>query len=183
MTEFLQLTVFFFAAINPAAVAGAPKPADRPLPSTVITGGAIIGVAILAVAALLAGRILDGLGVEPETFRVGAGVVLLISGALLVWEGASPHRGRWEGRGAMLFPLALPIVATPAAVACAVSYGADVGAAKTIGAAAIVAALAALALIARLGRYHAATDGVARLTGAALIAVAAGLIVDGVRAI
>lgn len=183
MTEFLQLAFYFFAAVNPAAAAGAPEPRGRALPREVIGGGTAAGLAVIAAAAALSGPILDGLGVEPETFRVGAGVVLLVSGALAVWRGASPHQGPWEGRGVALFPLGLPVLATPAAVAAAISYGADDGASKTIAAAAVIVVAAAGLLGARAGRYQAATDAVARLTGAALVAVAAGLVVDGVRAI
>jgi small neutral amino acid transporter SnatA (MarC family) len=183
VTEFLQLAFYFFAAVNPAAVAGTPQPRGHALAREVIAGGALFGLAVLAAAAGLAEPILDGLGVEPETFRMGAGVVLLVSGALAVWQGAAAHQGPWEGRGAALFPLGLPVIATPAAVAAAISYGADDGAAKTMAAAAVIVAAASALLFARAGRYQAAIDGVARLTGAALVAVAAGLVVDGVRAI
>jgi multiple antibiotic resistance protein len=183
VTEFLQLIVFMFAAINPAAAAAAPNPAGRTLELPVLGGGALFGLAVLASAAALSGPILDALGVEPETFRVGAGVVLLIGGGLSVWNGGAPHRGPWEGRGVALFPLGLPVLATPAAVAASISYGADKGELQTIAAIALVLAAAFALLYARAGRYHAVADGVARVTGALLIAVAAGLIVDGVRAI
>ena len=183
MTEFLQLIVFMFAAINPAAAAAAPNPAGSRIELPVLAGGAGLAFAILAGAAALSGPILDALGVEPETFRVGAGVVLLIGGGLSVWNGGAPHRGPWEGRGVALFPLGLPVLATPAAVAASISYGADKGELQTIAAIALVLVAAFALLYARAGRYHAVADGVARVTGALLIAVAAGLIVDGVRAI
>lgn len=183
MTQFLQLAFFFFAAVNPAAAAAAPQPRGRALPSEVIAGGVVFALALLGLAAGLSGSILDALGVEPETFRVGAGVVLLVSGALAVWRGGAAHAGPWDGRGAALFPLGLPVLATPAAVTAAISYGADHGAGKTIGAAAIVVVFSGLLVASRLGRYQAATDAIARLTGAALVAVATGLVVDGVRAI
>lgn len=183
MTELLQLALYFFASVNPAAAAAAPRPRGQSLRAEVIAGGSAVALVVLALAAVLAEPILDGLGVEPETFRVGAGVVLLVSGALAVWRGAAAHQGSWEGRGAALFPLGLPVLATPAAVAAAICYGADDGASKTIGASLIVVAAAAALLFARAGRYQAAIDAVARLTGAALVVVAAGLVVDGVRAI
>ena len=183
MTDFLQLLVFLVAAVNPAAAAGAPEPAGRVLSPRILGAGSIIALALVGGAALLADPILDGLGVEPETFRVGAGVVLLIGGALAVWNGAAPHRGPWEGERVALFPLGLPVLATPAALAAAVSYGADRGSVETLASAAIALAIAATLLGARAGRFEAATDGVARVTGGVLIAVAAGLIVSGVRAI
>lgn len=183
MTDFLQLALYFFAAINPAAVAAAPPPPHRALLRSTVALGAAAGFALIAIAATCSGAILDALGVEPETFRVGAGVVLLVSGALMVWQGGAAHRGPWDGRGVAIFPLALPVIASPAALAAAISYGADDGAGRVAAAAAVVVAVAGLLLILRAGRYQAACDGVARVTGAALVAVAAGLIVDGVRAI
>ena len=183
MTDFLQLLVFLFAAANPFAAAAAPSPPGLKLPPLTLAVG--LGVALLLVcgAALGSEAILDGLGVEPETFRVGAGVVLLVCGALAAWQGGAPHRGPWEGTRAGLFPLGLPVLATPAAIAAAITYGADRGESQTVAAAAIVLALGAALIAARLGRFEAPTDAVARVTGALLIVVAAGLIVSGVRAI
>lgn len=183
MTDFLQTLAFVLLAVNPAAAAAAPRPHDRRLPSVAVLSGLAVALLLVLLAALLADPILDALGVEPETFRVGAGVVLLIGGALAVWNGGAPHRGPWEGPGVALFPLALPVLATPAALAAAVSFGADRGEGETVAAAAIAVAIAAAAIWLGLGRYQAATDAVSRTFGAALIAVAAGLIVDGVRAI
>ena len=183
MTEFLQLAFYLFAAVNPAAAAGAPEPRGRALAAEVVAGAAAFAFLMLAAGAGFSDAILDALGVEPETFRVGAGVVLLVSGGLAVWRGSAPHDGPWEGRAVAIFPLGMPVLATPAAVAAAISYGADDGVGKTIAAAGLVLIAAAALLFARAGRYRAATDAVARLTGAALVAVAAGLIVDGVRAI
>ena len=183
MTDFLQLLVFLVAAVNPAAAAGSPEPEGRTLSARVLGGGAIVALVLVGGAALLADPILDGLGVEPETFRVGAGVVLLINGALAVWNGAAPHRGPWDGDRVAFFPLALPVLATPAALAAAVSYGADEGSGETLAAAAIALGIAVALLVARAGRFEAAMDGVARVTGGVLIMVAAGLIVSGVRAI
>lgn len=183
MTDFLQLLVFFLAAVNPAAAAGAPDPAGRKFSAQILGIGAVVALVLVGGAALLADPILDGLGVEPETFRIGAGVVLLVGGALAVWKGAAPHRGPWEGEGAAFFPLALPVLVTPAALAAAASYGADRGSAETLAAAAIVLAVAVGLLAARAGRFEAAMDGVARISGGVLVIVAAGLIVSGVRAI
>ena len=183
MTDFLQLVVFFLAAVNPAAAAGAPSPAGRTFSARVLGVGAVVAVVLVGGAALLADPILDGLGVEPETFRVGAGVVLLVGGALAAWQGAAPHRGPWEGERVAFFPLALPVLTTPAALAAAVSFGADRGSGETLAAAVIAIGVAIGLLAGRAGRFEAAMDGVARVSGGVLVIVAAGLIVSGVRAI
>ena len=183
MTDFLQLLVFLFAAVNPAAAAAAPSPPGKALPLVTIGVGLAVALVVVCGAALLSEPILDGLGVEPETFRVGAGVVFVVGGALTAWQGGAPHRGPWEGSTAALFPLGLPVLATPAAVAAAVSFGADRGEGEAMAAAAIVLVVAAALIAARTGRFEAATDGVARVTGGLLAVIAAGLIVSGVRAI
>ena len=148
-----------------------------------IVAGGVIALLLLGGSAAFADSILDGLGVEPETFRVGAGVVMMMSGALAVWNGGAAHRGPWEGDRAALFPLALPVIATPAAVAAAISYGADRGQAEVLAAIVPVVLVCAGILAMRAGRFEAAADGVARITGGLLVIVAAGLIVSGVRAI
>jgi small neutral amino acid transporter SnatA (MarC family) len=142
-----------------------------------------VALAVTCGAAFAAEPILDGLGVEPETFRVGAGVVFLVGGALAAWQGGAPHRGPWEGATAGVFPLGLPVLATAAAIAAAVTYGADRGEGETAAAAAIMLVVAALAIALRAGRWEAACDALARVTGGLLVMVAAGLIVSGVRAI
>jgi small neutral amino acid transporter SnatA (MarC family) len=79
--------------------------------------------------------------------------------------------------------LALPVLATPAAIAAAVTYGADRGEGETLLAGAICVVIAGVLIAARIGRFEAATDALARVTGGVLVVVAAGLIVSGVRAI
>ena len=183
MTDFLQLLVFMFAAVNPFAAAAAPKPAGRRLAPSVVAGGAVAGLVLVGGAALLSSPILDGLGVAPETFRVGAGVVFLVVGASCLWRGGSLYGGSWDGTATAILSLALPVLATPAALAAAVTYGADRGEGETLAAAVIVIGVAAGLVAARIGRFESAVDALARLTGALLIVVAAGLIVSGVRAI
>ncbi|MGE3076014.1 MAG: MarC family protein [Dehalococcoidia bacterium] len=181
MTDFLQLLVFMFAAVNPFAAASAP--AGKKLPLEVAGIGVALAVVLVGAAALLSDSILDGLGVEPETFRVGAGVVFLIGGALAAWNGGAAHKGPWEGRSAAVFPLALPVLVTPAVLAAAVTYGVDRGKGEALLAAAICVGIAAALVSLRAGRNGAACDAVARVTGGLLVLVAAGLIVSGVRAI
>lgn len=183
MTDFLQLAVYFIAAVNPAAAAAAPKPDGRQFEAVTLLAGGAVALGLAGLCALMAGPILDSLGIEPETFRVGAGTILLLTGGLALWNGGAPHAGPWDGMRTALFPLAIPVLGTPAVFAGAVSYGADDGAGPTIGALALAIALTVVLLMTRAGRAGAAMDGLARVTGGLLMVVAAGLIVDGVRAI
>ena len=183
MTDFLQLLVYLFAAVNPFAAAAAVRPAGSRLPNRSVGLAACLAMAAAGSAALLSDPILDGLAVEPETFRVGAGVVFLAQGALVLWLGHAPHTGTWDDALAWVSPLGVPVFATAAAVAAAVTYGADRRGPETFGAAVIAIGIAALLVALRAGRSAALMDGLARVTGALLVVVAAGLVVSGVRAI
>ncbi len=183
MTDFIQLLVFFFAAVNPAAAAAAPSPKGVALKPAVLAGGTVVALLVVGAAALLAEPILDGLGGEPETFRVGAGVAFVAQGALVVLLGYQPHAGKWVGNEAAVSPLGLPVLATAAAISAAVTYGADEGQGKALAAGAIMVLGAAGLIAARAGRFEGVVDAAARITGALLVVVAAGLVVSGVRAI
>ena len=184
MSDFWLTLVAFFAATNPAGVlvtmASAPGASRERLSAVVI--GLVVAGALLLVAALASDSILDFLEVEPETFRISAGVVMVTVGiyALLLGPFDYPIERGWRGA---LFPLAFPLLAGPAALAAAISYAEDPGRGETIAAALIVAGASAAAVLAPAGRYKLLLTALTRLTGALLIAIAAGLIVDGIRAV
>lgn len=187
MNTYWQLVVFFFAAVNPASVAlaMARHEAERAVQSRwreLAIAGAIAVVAY-AGAAFGATRLLDGLAIEPESFRVAAGIVMATVGVFAIWRGAPDIEGTAAGLRASVFPLALPLLVSPAGLVAAITYGADDGGGKALGAVAVPLAIAGVLLVSRTGRAMPALDAVARLTGALLVAVAAGLVVDGVRAI
>ena len=100
-----------------------------------------------------------------------------------MWTGGAGHAGDWEGRWTALFPLALPVLVSPAGLAATISHSADGDTGMAIGAAALALALAAGAVLARMGRFRAAADGIARVSGALLVVFAGAMIVDGVRAV
>lgn len=186
MNDYLRLIVIFFAAVNPAAVVMAMRADNHTLtrrtPWLVLLTAALIAMALYALAAGGAEPFLDWLQIEPESFRVAAGVVMATGGVYTVWFGRwGNHAHQGNGMPAALFPLALPLLAGPAGLIAAISYGVDDGAAKTIGAAAVAVALAAGLLAARAEKAAAPLDALARITGALLVIIAAGLIVSGVR--
>lgn len=187
MNLYWQLVVFFFAAINPASVALAMAKLsdDRDIrarwraPVIAIA----IAVTVYAAAAFGAERMLDGLDIEPESFRVAAGIVMAAVGVSAIWRGAPDFERDEVGVRAAVFPLALPLLVSPAGLVAALSYGADDGGGKALGALVVSLAIAGILLIVPPARKMAALDAAARITGALLVAVAAGLVVDGVRAI
>lgn len=183
MTDFLRIAATLFVAISPAAAAVAAANAPARLAPRVVVLGAAVAAAAYVAAALGADLLLDAVDIEPETFRVSAGLVMAVGGLFAVWTGGAGHAGSWEDRWTALFPLALPVLVSPAGLAATISHSADGDTGAVIGAAMIVVALAAAAVLARFGRFGAAADGIARVSGALLVLFAGAMIVDGVRAV
>lgn len=184
MSDYLQLLVIFFATINPPAVALAARDlaesrSRRPLVVAAV-GFAIAGVLYLFAAAV-ADSLLDFLDVAPETFRIAAGIVMGTTGVFALWRARVAAAPSEDGLQDAVFPLAIPLLASPAGLIAALSYGADEGAGMAFGAAVVPLAVAAALTVAPLRRGEVAADAVARLLAALLVVVAAGLIVEGVR--
>lgn len=183
MSDYLRLLVAFLAAVNPPAVAASLPEGWRARPSVLVVAAATI--ATLGGIALVAEPFLDWLEVEPETFRVAAGIVMALGGGIAVifgrWRTASSAEMD-EGWVAGIFPLAIPLVLGPWVIAALISYSVDHGEGIAIGVV-LPAAAAGLALAATAWRPKAVVDGSARILGLLLLAIAAGLIVDGIRAI
>ncbi|MGI8926514.1 MAG: MarC family protein [Tepidiformaceae bacterium] len=184
MTDYVRLTVIFFAAINPASVALALyawrdwrlQPRLR-----AVLLGAVVAIGALALAAMFSTTLLDALDIEPETFRIAAGIIMVTAGVQAVWRPHRPYAPQSPGWQAGFFPLALPLLAGPASLAAALSYAADEGEGMAVAAfvPALVAAAALVAFPPPGARF--ALQAVAAVAGALLVAVAAGLIVSGVR--
>lgn len=185
MSDFLRLLATFLAAVNPPAVAlvvaNTSFGADPRRRWLVPLLGAALAAAIFLVLALSADSLLDALDIAPESFRVAAGIVMGASGTFVVWSGRAGSEAATEGWQAAIFPLALPLLAGPAGLLAAISYGADDGAGKTAAAAILAVALGAALVAWRPAKGGAALDALARVLGALLVAFAAALVVSGVR--
>jgi small neutral amino acid transporter SnatA (MarC family) len=184
MTETWQLIVLFLATVNPGAVAAAFRPAPEPKDiGTVAATGAGVAAALLLIGILAAEPLLDGLEIEQETFRIAAGVVMLVAGAQAILFGhprVIEGSRRWQ-RG--VYPLGIPLLAGPATLIAAVNFAADPDAGELRTMVALVPALLlglALALWAP-AKTRGPLEAVGRLTGALTIALAAALVVSGVR--
>jgi multiple antibiotic resistance protein len=189
VSDALRVLLVFLAAVNPAATALGARglavvtgPRSRQLAAA--SAGAVM--VLLIVLAVLADAILDALAVEPETFRIAAGIVLAISGMAAAIRLAPSERGNGTWQDAV-FPFAIPLLCGPATLMAALSYGADEAlGAVIVGIVAAVGGATGLALLCARTQARAAVaalDGVARLTGALLIALGVGLVVHGVRAV
>ena len=196
MSEVPLLIAVFWAALNPpASMASLPADfaglaSDRRARLLIVAWGAAIG--LLALVAALHQPLFDLLEVSAPSFDVAAGLVMLVGAMrpLLRGRAIDEHAASMLEGGrplGALAPLAVPLLATPAALAAAISYGERAGTGPTIAVAAGLVTVGALGLwvSANLASSpaRAVVEALARLTGALLIAVAVGLIVDGVLTI
>ncbi len=194
MSELPLLLIVFWAALNPPASAASlasvdPLPEERRDGLLAAAGG--LAAVLLLLAAVLHGPLLDLLDVSAASFDVAAGIVLIAGAARPMLRGRAIEEAiaaaAGDGRRAVLAPLAVPLLATPAALVAAVSWGERAGEAQTALVAVVLVALTALWLArgpqprSRAGR--AALDALARLTGALLAVLAVGLVVRGILAV
>ena len=192
MSDALLLLAVFWASVNPpASVASLPdgfEDTDRGGLRRLLVGGWLAAGALLVVSTMMHGQFLELLGVAAPSFDIAAGIVML-AGA---WRPLLRGRAVEESTASLLdttdraalIPLGVPLLATPAALAAAISHGGRVGEGETIVAALVVAGVTALAMGAEpllQWRQRQAVAGVlARLTGGLLVFVAVALTVDGV---
>ena len=148
-----------------------------------------VAVALICLLLFFAGRqIFSVFGITLDSFRIGAGVLLLLSGIGLVHGKAHVTRNV-EGDVAVV-PLAIPIIVGPATTGTILVMGAELNAmsAKIIGCLAMLAAVASVAIVLLAGSFIQrvlGTRGIAilsRLTGLILSAIAAQMIMTGIQA-
>lgn len=195
MNEFSLAALGLFAAVAPAGALPAFALRARNADAVQRTGlAALIGLiafALLAGTAALGDPFLDWLDISPENFQLAAAIVMLPLALRLLWSGESMTLPREEVGDppwrVWLTPLTVPLVAGPASLVAALSYGTRFGIEPTLGAAAFVLALTALAFAAapQLRRSLGALgiSALGRLSGVLLVVVAIELLVDGVQSV
>jgi small neutral amino acid transporter SnatA (MarC family) len=176
-----------FLLLNPARAAFAVPRVGRPpreLVRLAAVGGTIGGLAVCAAAAI-ADPLLDLLDVSDPSFRVAAGLIALLTGAIDLFRKPPARDPALEGRAAALVPVAFPVVARPALLVVAVGAGADQGVLLSAGAMALgIAGLTGLvAADLRLGLGGRTLRWVVRLLAIALIACGILLTLDGVMSV
>lgn len=195
--DFARAALGLFAAVAP--LGGVSAFAALTAAMTARRGIAVAVASGLAALALLTATIaggdafLDWLDVSPESFQLAAGLAMLPLAFRLLWRGDTfaiapdgplPDVAAWR---AALVPLTTPLVAGPASLVAALSYGTREGEGTALGAAAAVVAITAAIfaagpwLTAHLRERELRTLG--RLSGALLVVVAVELMIDGVRSV
>ncbi len=203
---FVSAFVTLFVVIDPpgcapifASLTGGATPAQR----TAMAWRAVLtAAAILLFFALLGEQLLRALGISLDAFRIAGGVLLFLIAADMVFEKRTQRREQRaasvaeqaqarqvEVADVSVFPMAIPMIAGPGSIASIMllmaraDTSAETGA--VLGAAALVLALTLLALLAAgplmrlLGEKVEAM--VTRLLGVILCALAAQIVVDGVK--
>ena len=183
MSDAVRLLLIFVAAINPAAVALSVPELSRLVRRRAVGAGVLVAALIYVVAALGAAAFLDVLDIAPETFRIAAGIAMAPTGVYAIFRARVAAEATEDSWQAGIFPIALPLLVSPAALAAAISIGADDGPGPALAALALPLALAAGLGYAGPGRWRAAADGLSRVLGLLLMVFAVALVVDGVRAI
>lgn len=152
-------------------------------------GIAVVASFLMLLAFSLGGEeVLDYLGIEPESFRIAAGLLLLPPAYRLVMEGqpgpveAARPVGPWDFA---LVPVATPLIAGPGALAATTSLSAQVGTGTTIAAFSIVLLITLVSLSAAVWLFNLAGEALlkllARVVGIVLFAIAVDFVLDGAR--
>ena len=176
--------VVLVLALNPARAAfGVPRAGRSPrnVVGVGAAGGAIGGLAVCAAAAV-GDPLLDALDVSDPSFRIAAGIVAGLAGAIDLFRRPPPPEPALAGWRAALVPVAIPVVARPALLVVALGAGAEQGVLVSAGAMATGVALL-IGLVA--GCPTEGTGGrvlrwAGRLLAAALVAGGVILTVDGI---
>lgn len=192
MSALALLTLAMLAAVNPPAVmlaATRGEAPDRARRRRLAVPALAVALAVVGGAALLHDRWLDLLEVSAASFSLAAGIVMLAAGITALLRGRSVEAGLLataSGR-AYASALAVPVLASPAALSAAVAYAERDGAGATLAAAAIAlaaaAAASALAQAPLSARRELGLALSARALAALLVVLGAGLAVDGLRAV
>ncbi len=176
-----MLVLAGLCVVNPArALSALPVGSDR-VPVAGL-GAALTWGALVPLAAF-AGPLLDLLPVSPATARMAEGLLLVITGVLvLAWPSPEPEPSL-PGRRAGLVPVAFPVLLTPGLGLLALAGATDQGSIVTL--AALAAALALVPLAARIwaGPLTPVQERVrrasARVFAAGLLPLGAALMING----
>ena len=147
------------------------------------------GIAYLVLLAFMAGgrRFLELLGLRQASLEVAGGVILLLVAIKMIFSSAETMFSERDLRDPLIFPLAVPLLAGPSALAAVLLFSSGTGPvlALRIGAlSAAVGVTAALLLVAeQLSRLlgEAVMRAAEKLMGLIVSAIAVNMLLEGVR--
>ena len=195
MTATLFTSIQILILLNPFAVlstflAMTPRWTERERRMLVLR--AMITVIVAGVTLFFGGRVIFSLfGINIDVFRIGGGVILMVCAISLIWgkAGAADDNGDDPGHDIAVVPIAIPMAVGPGTAAGLIVIGLEnhglwmtVSNLAALGFA--TALLAGLLLLGTRAERLLRRRGIAiitRLTGLFLSAIAAGMILDGVK--
>lgn len=183
---FLLLTPFFILSLFIATTEGMETRARKRLAFRVGMAVTVISLIIFLYGSML----FDYLGITLDAFRIGCGLVLMLSGIDLVRDSGTPKaRELADGDDPAVVPLAIPCTVGPGTIGALLVMGTKAASAKEriFDCIAIVIACCGVGLMLYFSHGVARvlkTRGVkilSKLTGMYLVALAAQIMADGVR--
>lgn len=171
----------FLSTVNPAAAAVAlvrDRRTDRPRS---VTAGTAFALVLLVALAAASEPILDVLDIGLGTYRLGAGIVIAMTGVRWLVAGPVTPVPEPEDDRRLAGFVAFPVLFTPGAAVLAVSVGAEHGTAVATWTAAVAVVLGGLGLYARRALPHLLMNGLVRFLGAVATVVGVIVAVDGIR--
>jgi multiple antibiotic resistance protein len=199
-SEFVKFAAALFAILNPfgntaifLSVTDGRDAADRQKIALMTAAAVLI---TLVVAAVVGQGILDLFGISIGSFRVAGGVIILLIGLSMLHARQSGvhHSAQEEADGKQkdnpaVFPLAIPVIAGPGAMATVILYmqhARGIGGVVTIGAVIVLMCLVLLVTLRaadRLSRFLGPTgmNVLTRLMGMILAAIAVEMMAGGLR--
>ncbi|MGR3485210.1 MAG: MarC family protein [Paracoccaceae bacterium] len=190
VTLFVVIDPIGLAPIFVAMTAGMDARARR----AIAVRATLVGAVILLAFAIAGEALLTGIGISMPAFRIAGGILLFITALDMLFERRTERRdSQAESEGALpdpsVFPLAIPLIAGPGAIASVIlltgQTASPLGFAAILGVLAVVlgmvfAMFMAAPLIERaLGKTG--TVVVTRLLGMLLAALSVQFVIDGLR--
>lgn len=174
---FAFLTFAFVAALNPCRLR-----LVVPERSAAVALGALLALGAVAAIAAIGGALLAALDISPESFRLGAALVLALEGARALVFARPAAEPELAGLKAALVPVAFPLLLAPGVVALGVAAGGDDVEPEAVGALAVALALVlVMTLVPRGPRADARLVAGGRLLAAFEIAAGVALAVGAIR--
>ena len=195
MAATLFTSIQILVLLNPFAVlstflAMTPRWTERERRRLVLR--ATITVIIAGVTLFFGGSVIFSLfGINIDVFRIGGGVILMVCAISLIWgrAGAADDNGDDPGHDIAVVPIAIPMAVGPGTAAGLIVIGLEnhglwMTVSNLFALAFATALLAGLLLLGTRAERLLKRRGIAiitRLTGLFLSAIAAGMILDGVK--
>jgi small neutral amino acid transporter SnatA (MarC family) len=177
------MLVAYLAALNPMRTRlGVPEHSGGRARMDVLASGSAIGLVVLVASATLAPSLLRSLEISPETFRIAAGLVLVIVAAWMLFVPVPADEPTPDGAGAALWPVAYPRVVSPETLTLAFTTGASDGVGAMVPALVAACVVLLAAGLVRTGPLSGRVlANLGRVFAVALVLIGIWLALQGVR--